>query len=92
MWSPWHGLNTFKSKVKTLANKITQLKRTLKKDYVTEKFAEANGDTTKSWKLLNALTNRNGIKEAEEPDMMTQEKANRFNKFFATIGLEIQKK
>ena len=27
-----HGLNTFKSKVKTLANKITQLKRTLKKD------------------------------------------------------------
>ena len=38
------------------------------------------------------MTNRNGRKDEEEPEMMTQEKANRFNKFFATIGSEIQKK
>ena len=87
-----NGVKSLKTRVNILANKITQLKKKLKKEYVTEKLEEANGDSSKSWKLLNALTNKGGKKDAEEPEMMTQDKANRFNKFFATIGSEILKK
>ena len=87
-----HGLEVYKQRIKTLSNKITSLKRTLKQNYVTEQIEKAQGDPQKYWKVMNIITNRTKTKEVIEPDMMTQDKANQCNKFFATIGIEIQKK
>lgn len=66
------------------------MKRNLKKAYITEKMDEAKGDSKKCWKLLDSISNRTKVKEKTEPDMMTQEKANQTNNFFATVGLKIQ--
>ena len=87
-----HGLQSYKNRIKILSNKITQLKRNLKQEYLTEKLGEAQNDGKKCWKILNAVTNRAKVKDAVEPDGMNQEKADEYNKFFATIGIEIQKK
>ena len=87
-----YGLEAYKNRLKSISNSITSLKRNLKKSYITEKLEEADGDGKKCWKLINSITGRQKNKEDKEPDMMTQEKADRFNKFFATIGSEIQKK
>ena len=87
-----HGLEVYKQRIKTLSNKITSLKRTLKQNYVTEQIEKAQGDPKKYWKVMNIITNRTKSKDVIEPDMMTQDKANLCNKFFATIGIEIQKK
>lgn len=87
-----HGLQSYKKRIKVLCNKITQLKRNLKEKYLTEELEEAQYDTKKCWKILNKVTNRTKVKESIEPEMITQEKANKHNKFFATIGIEIQKK
>ena len=57
-----------------------------------DKLEEAQNDSKKCWKILNTVTNRTKVKDAIEPDMITQTKANEYNKFFATIGVEIQKK
>ena len=86
------GIKSYKDRIKALGNKITQQKRNLKQEYIAEKMEEAGRDSNKCWKLLNAVTNRLKVLETTEPDMMTQEKANKHNNFFATIGLEIQKK
>ena len=45
----------------------------------------------KSWKIIKAALGKIQDKECVEPSNVTKEKANEFNKFFATIGLEIQK-
>ena len=83
--------NSFKSRLKTISNSISHLKRKLKKKYIEEKLNEAKGNSKQLWKIINQVTNRTKSHETVEPDMMTQEKANRFNKYFATIGSEIQK-
>ena len=87
-----HGLQSYKTRIKILSNKITQLKRSLKEKFLVEKLEEGRNDSRKCWNLLNAVTNRAKVKEAIEPDMMTQAKADTYNRFFATIGTEIQKK
>ena len=87
-----HGLECYKQRIKIISNKITQLKRNLKEKFITEKLEEAQYDSKKCWKILNKVTNRTKLKEATEPEMMTQTKANNHNRFFATIGIEIQKK
>ena len=86
------GIESYKTRLKVLANKITTLKRNLKQQYITEKINEAQGDGKKLWNMLNYMTNRQKSRDDKEPDMMTQEKADRYNKFFATVGMEIQKK
>ena len=87
-----HGLESYKKRIKTLSNKITQMKRNLKEKYLSEKLEDAQNDSKKCWNILNAVTNRTKVKDTIEPDMITQAKANEYNKFFATIGIEIQKK
>ena len=84
------GRAAYKKRLKQLSNSITQMKRNLKKAYITEKMDEAKGDSKKCWKLLDSISNRTKVKEKTEPDMMTQEKANQANNFFATVGLKIQ--
>ena len=87
-----HGLQSYKKRITDLSNKITQLKRNLKEKFLAEKLEEAQNDARKCWKILNAVTNRTKVKEAIEPEMMSQAKANGYNRYFATVGIEIQKK
>ena len=88
----FYGLNTFKSRVKILSNKINHMKRNLKKKYITEKLQEYKDNPKKCWKAINLITNRTNVKDSVEPEGVTQEKANVFNSYFATIGEVIQKK
>ena len=86
-----YGSKCFNNKIKELSNEIHYLKRKLKKKYVTEKLEENEGNPKSYWKLINDLLFKGKPKRTIEPDMITQEKANKINKFFATIGTEIQK-
>ena len=86
-----YGSKCFNNKIKEISNEIHYLKRKLKKRYVTEKLDENEGNPKSYWKLINDLLFRGKPKKSIEPDMITQEKANQINKFFATIGTEIQK-
>ena len=86
-----HGIQSYKPRISALCNKITQMKRNLKRKFINEKLEETQGDSKKCWKLLGYITNRKKSKATIEPEMMTQEKADKSNKFFATIGIEIQK-
>merc|ERR1712072_1379249 len=73
-------------------NEINHLKSKLKRQYYTEQLQKYEGDSKKTWKTLNAALGKVGKKECIEPTNITKEKANNFNSFFATVGLEIQKK
>ena len=86
------GLDILKERANKLKNEINHLKRKLKKKYYTEKVGEMNGDARTMWKILKGLTGTGKNLETVEPEMLTQEKVNTFNKFFATVGAEIQKK
>ena len=79
-------------KATQLKNEINHLKRRLKKNYYTDKIEEIDGDTKKLWKVLKEMTGNNSSKESVEPELLTKEKANKHNKYFATVGAEIQKK
>lgn len=87
-----YGLQEDKQTLKLLKNQINHLKLKLKKKYYTEKFRLYEGDTKKTWKTLQEVTRITTVKESSEPDDMTKEKANKFNKYFANVGTEIQKK
>ena len=86
------GFQSYKERIKIICNNINYLKRDLKKTYINDKLDKANGDSKEVWKIYNEATKRTTVKETIEPDMMNQQKADKFNIFFATIGLEIQKK
>ena len=75
-----------------LTNEITHLKRKLKKNYYKQKIEQYEGDPKKMWRILKDITDTTPDKSSTEPEMMDQEKANTFNKYFATVGTEIQKK
>ena len=68
------------------------MKRNLKKKYITEKLVEYKDDPKKCWTAIYLITNRTKVKDTEEPEGITQETANTYNKYFATIGSEIQDK
>ena len=87
-----HGCQSYNKRIKSISNTITQMKRNLKHKYLSEKLDEAQNDTKKCWDVLNMATNRTKVKESIEPENITQEKANQHNKYFASIGIEIQKK
>ena len=85
------GLEMLKQRVTKLKNEINHLKRKLKKTYYTEKMSEVNGDQKKLWKVFKNITGTGKNMDGVEPDMMNQEKANNYNKFFTSVGAEIQK-
>lgn len=74
-----------------ITNVITHLKRKLKKKHYKEKIEKYEGDPRNLWKVLKDITQTTPDKSAVEPEFMDKNKANQFNKFFATIGTEIQK-
>ena len=81
-----------KKEIKRLKNKLNQTKRKHKRAYYKKKLAEYKGDSKNTWKVFKEMLNKQEIRETIEPDLMDQEKANRFNKYFATIGTVIQNK
>ena len=85
------GIQSLQDRAKKLKNEINHIKRKLKKIYYTDKIEEAEGDTNKLWKVLKEVTGTGKTKENVEPEMIDQAKANKYNKFFATVGVEIQK-
>jgi hypothetical protein len=84
----WSDLNI----VKSITNKITHLKRRLKKIYYTEKIEKYEGDPKKIWKILKDVTHTADKNNTIEPEFLNQDLANKFNTFFATIGSKIQEK
>ena len=87
-----YGLWTDLKMVKALTNRITHLKRRLKKIYYSDKIEKYDGDPKKIWNIMKHVTNTESKKSNTEPDFVSQEVANKFNRFFATVGSEIQKK
>ena len=86
------GLQTDLNLVKCLTNKITHLKRHLKKIFYTEKIQQYESDPKKMWQVLKEVTQTSPLKNDIEPQFLDQEKVNKFNSFFATVGSNIQKK
>ena len=70
-------------------NKQTHLKRQNKREYYTRKINEYVGESRKMWSILKEVTNYN-YKEDIMPDNADKDTANRFNSFFATVGIKVQ--
>ena len=78
--------------VKLLTNKITHLKRKLRKDYYSEKLQQYDGDPRKMWRVLKEVTQTEQKHANIEPEFMDQITANEFNNYFANVGSTIQKR
>ena len=76
---------------KAAKNKQTHMKRALKRNYYKEKIESYDGDSKKIWSILKEVTNMN-YKEDIVPDVVNKETANKFNNFFAKVGIEVQRK
>ena len=85
-----YGFEMFKGQIKHLTNCINHLKRKLKKKFLNENLKQAENDSRKCWDIINTVIDRKKSHQKTEPDMMNQEKANSFNKFFANVGKQIQ--
>ena len=85
------GHPSLKKRLEIEHKTIKNTKFHLKKDFINEKVEKADNDISELWKLLNLLTDKPKTKKIE-PDKITQEKANEFNKYFATVGSNIQEK
>lgn len=85
------GIKCLKVRANKMKNEINHLKRKLKKVYFTDKVKEANKEPKKLWKILKEITGTGKNKDSTEPDMLTQEKADKCNTYFATIGTAIQR-
>ena len=90
----WHlyGLKEDQKALKKIKNEVNHLKTKLKRKYYTEEIEKSEGDSKKAWKVIKTALGKLKDEECVEPSNITKEKANEFNKFFASIGLEIQKK
>ena len=86
-----YGRKKFKKRIDQLQNKINKKKKYLKRKFTKNELDKAGNDATKLWKLLNILINRQNSQQAAEPSNMSQQKANDFNKFFATVGSKYQR-
>ena len=76
---------------KIFKNKQTHMKRALKRNYYKEKIENFEGDSKKIWSILKEVTNLD-YREEIQPDIINKDTANKFNKFFANVGIEVQKK
>ena len=85
------GKDPFKERLKKITNTINYLKKFLKQKYILEELEKAGEDAKKLWKVLNFLIGKKNAPEKIEPEELNQEKVNKYNKYFANIGLEIQK-
>ena len=88
----WHlyKLEEDKKELKKLKNEVNHLKAKLKRAYYTKEIEKTEGDSKKAWKVLKTALGKIQNKECIEPSNLSKEKANEYNKFFASIGIEIQ--
>ena len=84
------GKNIFKDRLKKISNTISVLKKILKQKYILDELEKAGEDPKKIWKVLNFLIGKSEVPEKIEPEELNQEKVNKYNNFFATIGQKIQ--
>merc|ERR1711972_281733 len=84
----WHlyGLKEDQKALKKIKNEVNHLKTKLKRKYYTEEIEKSEGDSKKAWKVIKTALGKLKDKECVEPSNITKEKANEFNKFFASIG------
>ena len=87
-----HGKFFYKKRLKSQTNEINFLKFILKKEFVSNGIENADKDIKAIWKILNLILGNDNKKQETLPDNVTQEKVNEYNKFFATVGHEVQKK
>ena len=80
-----------KEAIKIAKNQQTHLKRKYKREYYKDRIDNFTGDSKKMWNLLNDITDRT-YKEDILPDLINQEVANKFNNYFANVGINVQKK
>ena len=85
------GKNLFEDRLKKITNVITYLKKTLKQKYIIEELEKAGDDPKLIWKILNFLIGKNNTPDIVEPEALNQDKVNNYNKYFATVGYNIQK-
>ena len=85
------GKNLLEDRLKKLSNAIVFLKKILKQKYILDELEKAGEDPKKIWKVLNFLIGKNDTPEIVEPEALSQEKVNYYNKYFATVGYDIQK-
>ena len=86
-----YGRNFFKERLKKITNIITFLKKFLKQKYILEELEKAGEDPKKIWKVINFLVGKKETPEKIEPEELNQNKVNKYNEFFATIGINIEK-
>ena len=86
----YYGIEAFKKRAKEISNTIHYLKRKLKKSYYSDAIKSAEDHPKKLWQVINEITQRTVDRDVTEPDKMSQEKANDFNKYFASVGEKIQ--
>lgn len=79
-----------KKQYKAAKNKQTHLKKKYKREYYTKQINEYLGDPRKMWSILKDVTNHN-YHENITPDIVNEDTANHFNRFFATVGIQVQK-
>ena len=89
----WHlyGLQEDHKELKKMKNEINHLKVKLKREYYTNEIQTHEGNSKQTWKILKQALGIIEDKTPIEPDNVTKDKANEFNSFFASIGIEIQK-
>ena len=85
-----HGFRPYRKRLTAITNKIKVIKRKGKKDYILRKLNDIGKNSKLLWKLLNYLANKQKTKDDAEPEGVTQDSANSYNEYFATIGTKIQ--
>ena len=83
---------SLKKKADENQNKITTMKRKLRKDFTVNSLEEAGTDPAKLWQLYNLLIGNHQPPEEIEPESMNQQKANQYNDFFCKIGQNMTEK
>ena len=78
--------------VKVISNKITHLKRKLKRTFYRDKIEQYEGEPKKMWKVLKEIVSIDSRPQNIEPEFLSQNLANGFNHYFATVGTTIQEK
>ena len=78
--------------VKVISNKITHLKRKLKRTFYRDKIEQYDGEPKKMWKVLKEIVSIDSRPQNIEPEFLSQNRANDFNHYFATVGTTIQEK
>ena len=85
-------------KYKKYKNKLTTILRSAEKKYYADRLQHVKESASKTWKVLNEMTNRNytrkPISQIQFNDVLIDDKkliADKFNDFFVNIGPELAK-